>query len=160
MGLENSAYWLGNLIFDYFVYLLVIGIYFLMLIYYQISFIYPFFSLMTLIFVCFGLSLLSYTYMMTLLFSNANQAYKLFPLINYFFLFLLSAILELISKTYYPLLFTIQSIIFMIISPFYLLNQALRHMPVTLQIKEEDPLDKMKALLHEQTGETSTHLLV
>lgn len=157
MGLGDSAYWLGNLLHDYLAYLLVIGVYFLLLSIYEVTFIRPFLPLMTSIYLCFGVALLSYAYMMSLLFSSANQVYKLLPIINYFFLFLLSAILDMVLSKTYPDMHAFSQVFFMLISPFYLMSQAIKHMPQTIGMVDQSPLE---ALMGEQTGQTGDTMLV
>ncbi len=141
MGLGDGAYWLGNLVHDYLAYLFVIGVYFLLLGVYEVSFITPFLPLMISIYLCFGMALLSYAYLASLLFSSANQVYKLLPILNYFFLFLLSAVLDMLLSKTYPDAHAFTQLFFMLISPFYLLSQAMKHMPQTMGMLDQSPLD-------------------
>ena len=133
MGLVDINYWIANYIFDYIAYLLTICVFFLLLWINQIGFIQPYLPIMLFVYLCFGFSLLSYSYTLSLLFKNTSSLYKLVPLINYFILFFLSFILTILTKNH-PLLYAIYQILYIIISPFYLLNQALSNITNTINL--------------------------
>jgi len=129
--MQETNYYLGNYLFDYLLYSFTVSILFILIAIFKVDFLYKFMILMIIILECFGLSLLSYSYFFTLLFKKTNQAYKLFPLINYFITFLVPNILTAIFYKSDNLR-TIVYVIFTILSPFQNLNNAMQYMASTI----------------------------
>ena len=72
----------------------------------------------------FGLSLISFNYLMSFLFEKSNTAIKWFPILNYFAFYTCGLILVLVNHDR-KIVVTIVQVIYFIISPFFVLDRGI-----------------------------------
>lgn len=108
---SSLAYWLSLFLFDYMIILLCILTIILSL--NQLEFYEAYIAMTTINLLAFGSSIISMSYACSFLFRSSQTAYKIFPVINFLLLYSVPSIFETTAFIY--------------ISPFYALDQSLKH---------------------------------
>lgn len=88
------SYWIGTFVSDYICFLVPFGAFIASIYIFDVEFLEIFIFRMSLIISVFGMSLLSYSYLMSFFYTKSNSAFKQFPLINLFLNFTLWFILR------------------------------------------------------------------
>ena len=123
MGCKSIPYWFGSFLFDILFFWIAFTFFFIIAAISKSNYIFESAGGILLIMAGFSFSLISFAYVWSFIYKNANSAFKTFPIMNIFLFWVFPLLLVMVTQKIKPLTYTFQIISF-IFSPFYPLNMA------------------------------------
>lgn len=121
----SLPYWLGTFLFDFALYLLTF-LFFLLIVFVQkVSYLVNNIFEISMVMLFFGPSLILYSYIFGFFYTKSNNAFKNFPLVNFFVSFSIPFLLNSLLINY-PTASSIMQVVTYIISPFCVLDKGLQ----------------------------------
>jgi len=125
MGCMSFPYWLGTFLFDFALYLLTFFFFLLIIFIQKVSYLVNNIYEISAVMFFFGPSLILYSYIFGFFYTKSNNAFKNFPLVNFFVSFSIPFLLNSLLVNY-PTASSVMQVFTFSISPFCVLDKGLQ----------------------------------